>query len=295
VLFVLVFALGVSGCSGGGDDDDTAGVVTPAVTMTPAGNAPEPGGGATVRVGVTSTSVAPTATSEPSEATEQPTETAIALATATEELRAEATATEGPAALGEVTPLDPEALPNFTMTMMMDMRGIPDSEDANVEFDVRQSSVENYYVRIDSEGAVLESWLVDGTNYVRQEDGTLVEVPGAVEAGLVSPGMFVSTVPSLEAEVEAYRVGEDEVSGRDTTHYRIPGEELLSMSGFLGDNPDISDVEGEADVWIDDELNILIKQTADITWTNGDGSDGALQYDYLIDDIGSTARIDAPQ
>jgi hypothetical protein len=107
--------------------------------------------------------------------------------------------------------------------------------------------------------------------------------------------MFLSTVPSLEEQVEAYREGEEEVSGRETTHYRIPGEELLSMSGFLGDNPDISNVEGDAEVWIDNELQILIKQTADISWTNGDGSDGSMVYDYLIDDIGSTEAIEAPQ
>jgi hypothetical protein len=257
----VILVMAMAACAGSGDDDDDSAAevdVTPAASATPAARAPEPGGGATEPAEPTNTTAAATATSAPAQATEPPAPTSTPQATATREATAEPTATEEPAELGEVEQLDPEALPNFTMTMSMDMRGVPDSEDTQTEFEVRQSSVENYYVRIDSEGAVIESWLVDGTNYVRQEDGTIAEMPGGADAGLMSPGMFLSTVPSLEEQVEAFREGEEEVSGRETTHYRIPGEELLSMSGFLGDFPDISIVEGDAEVWIDNELQTLI-------------------------------------
>jgi hypothetical protein len=58
---------------------------------------------------------------------------------------------------------------------------------------------------------------------------------------------------------------------------------------------EMTDGAGQFDLWIDDELKILVKAESDVSWKNEDGTDGSFAYDYEIHDIGSTAGITAPQ
>lgn len=296
-VFVLVFT---AAC--GGDDDDDAATDSTAVATAETGidasptateEAEEPA------VAVTATEVdeegSPTATEEEAEAT--PTEEDVE-PTATEAEDDASPTSDGTGdiddPLADVQPIDPEALPNFTMSFTFDLTGIPDQEDSSIGVEIEQSSLENYHMSALMTDTGIETWLVDGTNYVDQGDGTIVELPEGTDGAFFSPSIFLQEVPPLDPELEATLEGEVEVSGRNTRHYVISGENYLAQADMLTGGS-ATDVEGQVEVWIDIELNMMIKQLADVTWTNADGTTGTFMSDLLIYDIGTTAEVEAPQ
>lgn len=197
--------------------------------------------------------------------------------------------------LGDVEMLDPEELPNYTLTMRFEMSGIPDEpEDFRLDMEVQQSATDNYHMRVDSDDGVVEIWVVDDVTYLAEGDGEITSIPGT-DMGLFSPSMFLATVPPLDEELAATRVGEETVSGRETTRYRIEAANYLALSELFAPDATPEDAEGELNVWIDNELNIMIRQEGDVTWTNVDGTTGRFFQDFLISDIGSTPRVEAPQ
>jgi hypothetical protein len=305
-VFALIFTVACGGDDD--DDDDTAsgdGTVVTTVTTGPSGDA------------------SPTATEEEDEATEAvaaPTEEdeEAASPTATEDdveptatkASASPTATEAAAddegtatttgdtgdeddALADVNPIDPEALPNFSMSFTFDVTGVPNQDDTSMAVEIEQSSTENYYMFVSAADMNIEVWLVDGTTYMNQGDGTIIPLPEGTDPGLVSPAIFLQEVPPIDENLQAERVGEEEVSGRNTIHYTISGENYLDQSDVLTGGT-ATDIEGQVDVWIDTELNIMIKQIGDVSWTNEDSTSGTFLSDLLILDIGATNAVEAP-
>lgn len=302
-VLVLVFA---AAC-GGDDDDDDAGDTTAVATSESSTDA-----SATATEGdeapiATATEVeedaSPTATEETAAT---PTEEAAAATPTEEEADPTATAADDDPSpttdgtgdiddpLADVQPIDPEALPNFTMSFTFDLTGIPDQEDSSIGVEIEQSAIDNYHMSAQLTGTGIETWLVDGTNYVDQGDGTIVELPEGTDSGLFSPSIFLQEVPPLEPELQATLEGEEEISGRDTRHYIISGENYLAQADMWAGG-EASDVEGQVEVWVDIELNMMIKQLADITWTNADSTTGTFMSDLLIYDIGTTGTVEAPQ
>jgi hypothetical protein len=200
--------------------------------------------------------------------------------------------------LSDIDMLDPELLPNYTLTFRMEATGIPDELDEEEDFslllEIRQSSLENYHLLMESMDVSIEIWVVDGTTYMAEDDGAIMTIPGT-DMGLFSPSMFLTTIPPLVPELEAARVGEERVSGRQTTRYQISAQEYLALSEFFGAGPTPADARGEVVVWIDNELNIMIRQEADLSWTNDDGTSGSFISNYLVSDIGTTSPVEAPQ
>jgi hypothetical protein len=293
---LCVFALVFTVACGGDDDDDAAD--TTAVTTAETSTEASP----TATDADTNATVAATATEPESVASPTATEAEVD-ATATEE-DADATATEedtdsSPTAgaddpLADVKPIDPEALPNFTMSFTFDLTGLPGQEDTSIGVEAEQSALDNYHMSLMTSGTSLETWLVDGTTYVDQGDGSIVELPEGTDSGMFSPAIFLQEVPPIEPELQAQKIGEEEVSGRNTVHYLITGENYLAQADMLSGGT-ATDVEGDVEVWIDTELNMMIKQLGDITWTNDDSTTGTFQSDMLIFDIGSTQAVEAPQ
>jgi hypothetical protein len=305
-LFVLILA-----ACGGGDDDATA---TPAAANTPAAAAatptqptaagtPDPGtpeATATVAAATPTTApasppaVTPTVAATPTERAATPTTQAVA-PTMTPGVGATATIDpEDPFA--DIEMLDPELLPNFTMSFRLSATGISEEEDLeSMILEIQQSEIDNYHMRFEGDGVVVEAWQIDGISYLRQDDGSILEVPAEAGAGFFSPSMFLTVMPALDPELRAARVGEETVNGRQTTHYRITGADYLALSEFFGTGEVPSDISGDVNVWIDNELNIMIRQNADITWTNADGTQGNFDAEYEIRDIGTTPRVEAPQ
>ena len=296
-----------------GDDDDdnaadTTAVATAETSIDASPTASEAEATATLEATATEAEGATesaTATEEdpaasPTEETEATsTTTASAAVTATEGLGTDASLTTSGSEgeddpLADVQPIDPEAIPNFIMTFTFDVSGAADQPDTTIGMEIEQASLENYHMSVATGDQNIETWLVDETNYVNQGDGSIIPLPPGTDSNLFSPSIFLQEVPPLDSELQAEREGEEEISGRDTVHYVITGENYLAQADLLtGGN--VSDVEGQVEVWIDTELSMMIKQMGDITWTNEDGSNGSFLSDLLIYDIGTTLEVDAPE
>lgn len=300
----LTLALVFAACGGDGDDDATPTAQAGVVTETPAPvsqQTPTADTAATPTAAATATVVPPTPTAPHPTATVQavqPTQTP-ADATATTLATATATTVDDADLLGDLEMLDPELLPNFTLAIRIEMSGMPgelEDEDEFPVFDleIQQSALDNYRMLFSSAEMVVEIWSVDGTTYLTEDDGSIVSMPGS-DMGFFSPSLFLQTVPPLDAELQARRVGEETVSGRRTTRYEVSAQNYLAMSDLFEDGMVPEDASGELVLWVDNELNIPIRYDGDITWTNADGTPGMILMNYLISDIGSTPRVEAPQ
>jgi hypothetical protein len=294
---LLALSLTIAACGGGDDDDVTPTAEAAAATETPAAisqETPTTASDPTPTVEATATLQAPTATAQPATPTQ-----AQAAATATSPATATPTGTVEEDLLADIEMLDPELLPNFTLVMRIEMRGVPGEledmdEDAIFDLEIEQSALDNYHMRFNSADMVIEIWSVDGMTYITEDDGSIVSLPGS-DMGFFSPSLFLQTVPPLDSELQARRTGEETVSGRQTTRYEVSAENYLALSELFEDGMVPDDADGELVLWVDNELNIPIRYDADITWTNTDGTDGVLLMNYLISDIGSTPRVEAPQ
>jgi hypothetical protein len=315
---LLVF---VAAC--GGDDDDDGGDATSttgsaATTATSGTSAPtttgasaeataerdttattssgsestQPAGGAT---GTSDASTDATAT-EDSSAEASPT-SASAESTATGDSASTPGSTEDP--LDEVETLDPEALPNFTLVANIRVANIEEtSTETTIILEIQQAAVDNYHLLIDpGDGTgVIESWQVGDRSWTGT-GGVITENPEGVP-NFFGPSLFLQQLPNLAEEMNAERIGEEEISGRETTHYRASAEEMLRLmqeedeTGYL---EGATDPEGEADIWVDNEHKIMIRARVDVSWTNTDGTTGEIVEDYDIFDIGDTPEIPAPQ
>jgi len=317
-MLACVLLLAFSVACGGDDDDSNSSAstaasptakstpVTSAATSTTAGGAA--GGSATTsaaspttaEASATATKAEGTATTAEASATEEE-----ASATATEEASptGQAGATETSSSddpLADVQQINPEDLPNFTMTFTFDSQGMTDTtQNGVVSADVEQASPENYHIKFESSGqTAVEVWRVGDTYY--SDFGTgITSQPASDGTELFTPTTLVSTVPQIEDMPGVENKGTDRIEGRKTTHYFMNGQDYIQSaidegqgsSGLEG----ATDAAGGIDFWIDNDLKILLKGDGDITWKNADGSDGEFKYNLAITDIGNTAEVTAPQ
>lgn len=196
--------------------------------------------------------------------------------------------------------LDPEQLPNFSLTSTVRIENTDETgEDAVLTIEIVQSSVDHYHMVINS-GAdadtmdLIEVWQVGDRVFMR-EAGTITELPPGTPS-FFSPELFLQQITNINEEVPVDRIGEENVAGRETTHYRASPEDFLAATAQDSEYlQGASNAQGKADVWIDNELFIMIRARIDITWTNSDGSTGLIFQEYDIYDIGSTPEVQAPQ
>ena len=298
VALLCVLVLTFTAACGGGDDDDGEGA-DEAPTTTSAATAP-------AAVSELSPTTSDEATATATETVSEPTATATtAAATATEADEPTATTASDPTSTTSAdvsTPtdeefedfetLDPEALPNFSLRMSYIATNLAETPQTTVTFQIEQNAVDNYHINMDADGEVLEMWTVGGRSWI-SESGEVIESPSGP---LFRPSDLLSTTEVLPEELDAEREGEEEVNGRETTKWVVDAEDYVEMAQEDGSIPSgATDAAGEMAVWIDNELNIMIKSEADVTWTNADGTDGSLLYDYEIYDIGSTDEVQSPQ
>jgi hypothetical protein len=195
--------------------------------------------------------------------------------------------------LGTITPLDPNVVTNYSLSTDIELRGVPGQSDFVMSLLILQAAPNHYYLRSTSGGAGIESWLVDGTTYLTQADGSVAELPEGSDTALFSPALLVQTIPALSGDTIGQMLGVDDVGGRQATHYQVDGEDLVeSVSWLPGDGA--SDIEGQVDVWIDNELRIVLRQVSDVRWENSDGSPGSFVGNYEITNVTTTQPVTAP-
>lgn len=203
--------------------------------------------------------------------------------------------TDGP--MGGISDLTAE-VSNFTLNFTGDFENVPDDTGAfftaGMEMFLEQTDQETYHLRFvttGDEAAELEMWSLEDATYIAEAGGEPIPLPAGT-AGQVAPTEALMVVPPVETLENAEEVGEDEVDGRTATHYRVDPEEAATI--LVSQNVEISNPQGDMDIWIDEELEIVLRMTADITFENTDGSEGAVQTDYEVTSIDETEEIEAP-
>lgn len=307
---LCVMLLVVATACGSGDDDDDTGAATSTATTESASSASD---SSPTTADDTNATATEEDTAASATATEEEEDAATATKAADNEPAASATtggsttATEpagvttpatddGTADIPEFETLDPELLPNFSLTMNFDAVNLSGTPRTTLKMQMQQSSLDNYHLNMDTDGEVLEFWTIGEQSWTSLA-GEIVESP---TGPLFSPADILTTGELIPEGLEAREDGAEKVNGRQTTKWVIDGADYVQ---YMNDETvvdgtttvEMTDGAGEVTIWIDDELNIMIKADGDVAWKNSDGTDGSLVYDYEIHDVGSTAEVQAPQ
>lgn len=315
-LLLTMLLVVVSAC-GNGDDDTNGTESSTSTTITGAtGSDASP----------TSNAEGATATSDDADVTatetdtdsESATATTPAEATATDADTADATATatnggtgstatepastatsssdNGTADIPEIETLDPELLPNFSMTMNFTATNLSGTPQTTLKMDMQQSQIDHYHLFMETDGEVLEFWTIEDQSWTTVAGETIESPTGP----LFSPADILTTGELIPEGLEAREEGTEEVNGRQTTKWVVDGADYVAYMNEESAVDGVTDIEmsdgtGEVTIWIDNELNIMIKADGDVAWKNSDDTDGSLVYDYEIHDIGTTADVQPPQ
>jgi hypothetical protein len=310
VAILVVMLMLVTAACGNGDDDDDAETSTAASTATTASSdAAASPTEADEEDEATSTSAQATATEAEEE--DEPTPTTAAQATATEsdestattasgdptatEAEGEETAGTGEVEVPEFETLDPELLPNFSLTMDFNATNFSGAPQTSLQMMMQQSAIGSYHFQMNADGQPIEIWTVGDQSWAAV-GGEVVESPSGP---LFDPADILQTGGLIPEGLNASRDGTEEINGRQTTRWFVDGADYVAfMNEEAQADPavtvDMTNGAGDVYVWIDDELNIMILAEADVTWDNSDGTAGSLVYDYEIHDIGTTAEVVAP-
>lgn len=311
IALLCLMLLVITAACGNGDDDGDPTATTAATTASSAGSSPTTGE-------ATETESSATASATEENATE-PAATTGTQATATETDDDEPTATSTTAAgaptatesTGGTTPdtgsgggeevpefdtLDPELLPNFSMTMNFNAENMSGTPQTTLQMVMEQSAIGNYHINMETDGQALEFWTIGEQSWT-SIGGEVVESP---TGPLFSPADLLQTSELIPEGLNAREDGSEEINGRQTTKWVVDGADYVAYMNEQAQVDGTSTVEmtdgtGEVSVWIDEELNIMIKAEGDVAWSNSDDTQGSLVYDYEILDIDSTADIVAPQ
>lgn len=292
---MLALALIAAGCSVGGDDDDTSDDPTNTPMAASATATPETDQEESESTEEGEAQADPSPTEEP-EPSATPTETPDPTATPTTEPTA--TATPEPVVESPFSGVArPEAvLSNYTLTYSIDFEeGLPEA--GSMEIFVEQHAEDNYHIRAGGEAAEgfeeVEIWVVGDQTYFRTPDGQVTQVPGQMDQTLFSPSAYLILTPDLANVSIATDLGIEEVDGRPARHYRVDPQQL-DEAGLLEDVEDYRDPEGAYDVWVDEELGIVLRMTGDASWSDDAGTRYSVMLDYELSNINSTAEIQPP-
>jgi hypothetical protein len=234
---------------------------------------------------VTSTPEA-TATNTPSPTPEPPTPTPTTTPTPT--------ATPLPTVQAPFDTVRPvgEALTNFTLDYSARFDGA-DDEDGTVDLRIEQARPDSYHLQVATPGQQTEAWRVNEVIYVLGPGGVVVELPALVDQNLYAPASFLALAPDLGMIESATVLGENaDVADRSTTHYQI---DPAAATAFRPSQSQVGDdVEGTFEVWVDNELDIVIQMTVDVEWSGSAGATQSIGIDYMVTAIDSTPEAQPP-
>lgn len=282
-LFVL------TACIGGDDNDEPETVVE--VTAPPSDPTTEPEATATDEV-------EPTATEEPSAtSTPEPSPTATltptpALPTATPTNTPTPTPTplptvENPAK--DAQPVD-RVTANFSLTYSVQFTG--SEHDTDIRLEVSQHNADSYHIRVENSGQHTEAWRVGDVTWVAGPNGAIVELPGLVDPNLYAPSSFLFLIPDLRQLGSATVLDENaEVEGRPATHYEVDPAAGNFFWPQQSEPP--GEPEGTFELWIDHELNLIVRAEADVKWGTAANAP-RMVMSYLISQLNSTPEVQPP-
>lgn len=189
-------------------------------------------------------------------------------------------------------------VPNFTLDFTGSFENVPDDTgeifSADIDMMLMQSEPDIYQLSFTTTGddaVELEVWSLADSTFIAESGGMPVELPAGI-ASEFAPTNALVVVPPVATLAVAEEVGADEVDGRDATQYRVEAEDAAVILAPQG--AEINDPEGEMEIWIDDELGVVLQMVADVTWTNEDDTEAMVVIDYTVSDVGETDDIEAP-
>lgn len=280
-------ALILASCSiSGGDDDDDS--PPPTATATD-----EPANTATLAPELTETeTAAPTATGTATpEPTSSPTATASPTATSTPTSTSTPTATPIPIVQNPFENVPPPdiVLENYKVIYAGEVI-TPEGGTETLDIAIEQSSPTRYHLKA---GEEVEIWVIEDATYFRNpDDGSIFQIPSAVDPGLVSPAAYLIQVPDPANVPEALSTGEEEVDGRPAAHYSVSADQIGAFG--LAEGETINDPEGTIEIWIDNELGFISQMDIDVEWTDENGTRQSADIDLLVFDVGTTGEIAPP-
>ncbi|HEX2282547.1 MAG TPA: hypothetical protein VHG52_12390 [Thermomicrobiales bacterium] len=286
----IVACLALLAACGGGDSEDPE--LEPEVVETAAPSGPTP---------TPEEEVEPTPT-EPSEPTSTPEPTATATATSTPTPEPPTptptiTPTPSPTPLPtaempfqEAWPL-PAEIQNYTLEYSARFDGSA-GEDGAVDLRIEQANPESYHLTVATADQQTEAWRSGDVIHVLGPGGAVVELPGLVDPNLYAPSSFLVLVPDLGGIQTATVLDEDaDVAGRSATHYQVDPAQAVALRPSdveVGD-----DAEGNFEVWVDNELGVIVQMRLSVEWTVSRQSE-SIVVDYLLSNIGTTPEVPAP-
>ena len=191
-------------------------------------------------------------------------------------------------------------VPNFSLEFMAQFENVPDDTgslfSADLDMMLAQSEPDVYHLQLTTTGDEaldVEVWSLPDATYLSESGDSAVELPAGL-ASEFAPTEALTVMPPVELLQNAEEVGEDEVNGRTATEYRVDAEDALMILMAQGQDVNVSNPEGEMNIWVDEELNVVIQMTADVTFEHEDGEEGSIVIDYMVTDIDETEDIEAP-
>lgn len=286
----MLLALVLGGCSigGSGDDDDP--------TATSAADAPTVTTEATVKSATPTTAASPTATEPAASPTAAATNTPAATSTPSPTPSPTATVPPTPEptqALEGINRFSPLTLTNYALRAEFDVVSVPGLDNQHTAFNILQSAGDNYQVQATTDTGTFETWVVGEDTYIRQANGSIIELPAGVDTALFSPELLVQTMPAPTAGMGVLPRGNGTAGERAVRLYVVPADAYLAA---LGVDPGVEadELNGVIHLWVDAEWGIPVRQAGSVTWTTADGAEASISINWEMTSIGSTAPIVAP-
>lgn len=185
----------------------------------------------------------------------------------------------------------PETVTNYTLEYSAQFDSSGD-DDGLVSVQIQQASPESYHLAVATGEEQTEAWRVGEEIYVRGAGGAVVELPGLVDQNLYAPSSFLALVPDLRDVQVATVVSDDEdVAGRSATHYQVDAEQAAAFRPTGGQ--EASNVDGTFDVWVDNELGVILQIQVDAGWDVASQPE-SIVMNYLLSSIGTTPEVAPP-
>jgi hypothetical protein len=159
-----------------------------------------------------------------------------------------------------------------------------------------QSAPNVYHVTMDASGDEpfqVEIWAMQDAFYVSEDGDSPIQLPPEM-ASLYTPAEILSmVVPPVQMLDMAEEAGEDEIDGRTATRYEVDAETALMLI-MRGQAAGITNPEGGMQIWVDEELGVVIRMEVDLTFESDNNDDGSIMIEYEVSDIDDTDDVEGP-
>lgn len=186
-------------------------------------------------------------------------------------------------------------LTNYTLHYASTTTNTADDSKLNALLELQQHAADQFHLL--SAGTnphvqPLELWLIGDQAFTTMPNGAIEPIGGAIDPNLFSIKSYFAPIPDLTGVAVARKAGVEEVDGRLAMHFEVEAEQLMGADLKLP--ADVASIEGNLDVWIDQELGFLSRIEGNIEWQAADGSQFRTELEMKISGVNATPEIQVP-